>query len=243
MESVTFYLTESKLDGTLEHDPHFYNWLTAWHVQEGCEEGEPDVPPANVWIGATVEDQRRADERIPALLSIPAQVRFLSCEPLLESVSLAGWFHGQSNRSVRNDGDQEGFCGLHWVICGGESGKGSGAKAARPMHPDWARGLRDQCAAAGVPFFFKQWGEWRPMDDSEDFAPVPGLPDDWRDLPERYRCMRSDGKLTSGYDGSSAEFVFRVGKAAAGRLLDGVTHDGFPSSIPTSALPLPTSST
>lgn len=102
-------------------------------------------PPANVWIGTTVEDQQRADERIPFLLEIPARVRFLSCEPLLgplkiDHIRLADnqWFPMQH---------------LHWVICGGESGPG-----ARPMNPEWARSLRDQCQAAHVPFFFKQWG-------------------------------------------------------------------------------------
>lgn len=110
------------------------NWLHGWQ-------------PANVWIGTSVEDQQRAEERIPALLKIPARVRFLSCEPLLGPVdafvlrnSGIGHVHVAKN--------------IHWVICGGESGS-----YARPMHPDWARSLRDQCQAAGVPFLFKQWGE------------------------------------------------------------------------------------
>lgn len=101
-------------------------------------------PPANVWIGTTVEDQQRADERIPALLKIPARVRFLSCEPLLGPVDLG---FGE-----RGTGCVDGGGMLDWVICGGESGP-----HARPMHPDWARSLRDQCAAAKVPFLFKQW--------------------------------------------------------------------------------------
>jgi protein gp37 len=93
-------------------------------------------PPDNVWIGTTVEDQVRADERIPALLSIPARVRFLSCEPLLGPVYLH-----------RARQAWTGLPGIDWVICGGESGP-----KARPMYPDWARSLRDQCAEAGVPF-------------------------------------------------------------------------------------------
>ena len=92
--------------------------------------------PGNVWIGTSVENQRRANERIPALVQVPAVVRFLSCEPLLESVDLTPWLSA-----------------LQWVICGGESGPG-----ARPMAPEWARSLRDQCIAAQVPYFFKQWG-------------------------------------------------------------------------------------
>lgn len=127
------------------------------------------TPPPNVWLGTTVEDQRRADERIPALLNIPARVRFLSCEPLLGPVDLTCMDLDRADSLFRywpltgahiRDGMNEpvvlaGAATIHWVICGGESGPG-----ARPMHPAWARSLRDQCGAAGVPFHFKQWGDW-----------------------------------------------------------------------------------
>jgi len=86
-----------------------------------------------IWLGATVENQRRADERIPILRAVPCAVHFLSVEPLLGPVDL----------DLR---------GIQWVICGGESGPG-----CRPMHPDWAKSVRDQCLKSGVPFFFKQW--------------------------------------------------------------------------------------
>jgi protein gp37 len=124
--------------------------------------------PANVWIGTTTEDQTRADERIPELLKIPATVRFLSCEPLLGPVEI-DWAlpHGEARATIskiesellRNIATEmldrdDARAQIHWVICGGESGP-----KARPMHPDWARSLRDQCAAASVPFFFKQWGK------------------------------------------------------------------------------------
>ena len=105
------------------------HWFADWRRGKG---------PKNVWIGTTVEDQTRADERIPQLLRIPARVRFLSCEPLLGHVELDRFFWDY---------------GIDWVICGGESGPG-----ARPMDPEWARSLRDQCSAANVPFHFKQWG-------------------------------------------------------------------------------------
>jgi protein gp37 len=98
------------------------------------------APLPHVWLGVSVEDQKRADERIPDLLHTPAAVRFISAEPLLGSIDLQG-----------------AVPALDWVIVGGESGPG-----ARPMHPDWARSIRDQCGAAGVPFFFKQWGEHAP---------------------------------------------------------------------------------
>jgi protein gp37 len=99
--------------------------------------------PGNVWIGATAENQKWAEKRIPALLGLSATVRFLSCEPLLGPLDISRWLTG-----VRH---------LDWVIAGGESGH-----KARPMNPAWARSLRDQCRSADVPFHFKQWGHWRP---------------------------------------------------------------------------------
>jgi len=137
-------------------------WVTDWIIGK---------PPANVWVGTSVEDQQRADERIPALLKIPAKVRFLSCEPLLGPVDLdlnnqcdlcTSWncdFHGPA---IENPICMEK---IHWVICGGESGP-----KARPMHPDWARLLRDQCNEEGVPFFMKQMGGTR--------KPFPEIPAD-----------------------------------------------------------------
>lgn len=113
------------------------SWLEAW--------------PENVWIGTTVENQQAADERIPHLLRVPAKVRFLSCEPLLGPINLIP--HRNANGAVVIS---QGI-NADWVIAGGESGP-----HARPTHPDWFRSLRDQCQAAGVPFFFKQWGCWSP---------------------------------------------------------------------------------
>lgn len=124
--------------------------------------------PENVWLGVSVENQAAADERIPLLLETPAAVRFLSCEPLLGPVDLLRVQWPQKHRvDVLRGGawDFGGFGGftqhsdmnkIDWVIAGGESGPG-----ARWMRPEWAQDLRDQCAAAGTPFFFKQWGEWR----------------------------------------------------------------------------------
>lgn len=137
-------------------------------------------PFHHVWLGVSVEDQETADERIPILLDTPAAVRFISAEPLLGPVDLAHHLRGfnRDEMGLRDDplaasllsaGIESGHAwarpALHWVICGGESGPG-----ARPMHPDWARGLRDQCAAAGVAFFMKQMGGSR--------RPLPPIPDD-----------------------------------------------------------------
>jgi protein gp37 len=122
---------------------HFYVKYFANELTKHCI-GELNTPLPNVWLGVSVENQRFADERIPLLLQTPAAVRFLSCEPLLGKVDLYKLRHATRKNIL-----------VDWVIAGGESGP-----HARPMHPDWARSLRDQCQAAGVPFFFKQWGEW-----------------------------------------------------------------------------------
>lgn len=102
-------------------------------------------PLPNVWLGVSVEDQKRADLRIPALLDTPAAVRWISAEPLLGPVDI-----------INGLGDSW-LTGIDWIVAGGESGPGS-----RPMHPEWARSLRDQSEVAGVPFLFKQWGSHRP---------------------------------------------------------------------------------
>jgi protein gp37 len=115
--------------------------------------GERWWPLPNVWLGTSVEDQSRADERIPHLLATPAAVRFLSCEPLLGPIDLGQPIEGLPANHWFTWLDK-----LDWVIVGGESGPG-----ARPMHPDWARLIRDQCAATEVAFFLKQWGEWADM--------------------------------------------------------------------------------
>ena len=186
----------------------------------------------NVWLGTTVENQTEADRRIPDLLATPAQVRFLSCEPLLGPVDLRAWIGSYpilpaSSTYVSGDGYERQDIGggivdgLGWVICGGESGPG-----ARPMHPDWARSLRDQCQAAGVPFFFKQWGEWAP-----DTGPLPDRQDPI--MEGKAACAVWTGQRWDHYrdfyetplfpDKSicDTEWMYRLGKKRAGRLLDG----------------------
>lgn len=118
------------------------------------EDHTPPYPLSNVWLGCSAEDQKWADIRIPALLNTPAAVRFVSAEPLLGPIDLA-----KGGLLARDEFDR----GLDWVIVGGESGPG-----ARPMHPNWARSLRDQCTATGVAFHFKQWGAWGPSDPNEE---------------------------------------------------------------------------
>ncbi len=159
-------------------------------------------PLPNVWLGVSIEDQATADERIPLLLETPAAVRFISYEPALAPVRLRTGIYQQESgfRGTSLDG-------IDWVICGGESGPG-----ARPMHPDWARSVRDQCQEAGVPFFFKQWGEWQPAADIDVTDPIMGISTD----SPRYHALPNGGGMA------------RVGKKAAGRLLDGRTWDECP---------------
>jgi protein gp37 len=200
-------------DVAFEHsDPHARRSDDYRAIAQDVEEDEP-LP--NVWLGVSVEDRQRADERIPHLLKTPAAVRFLSCEPLLGPLDL-------TKIAVPDDaaGRYAGQALIDWVIAGGESGPN-----ARPMHPDWARSLRDQCAAAGVPFFFKQWGEWLP-DRLLETLGVRGV------------IMRADGMRPSDadiepmmagtFDYSGWQHFAAVGKKRAGRLLDGVEHNAFP---------------
>lgn len=177
-------------------------------------------PLPNVWVGTSIENQATADERIPHLLSIPAKVRFLSCEPLLGPVNLPdaalGWVPAPGGM-----GDLKYPSRIHWVICGGESGPN-----ARPMHPDWARSLRDQCQAASVPLFFKQWGEWWPPVISEAVAEKTVI---GKAISIHKDARISEGSETcapfGGYEWAS---MWRVGKHRAGRILDGRTWDEFP---------------
>lgn len=188
-------------------------------------------PLPNVWLGVSVEDQETADERIPQLLQTPAAVRWVSVEPLLGPIDLNYAFGvptgaGKGSCPMHLAGVcPEGLLPLgkqhlHWVVCGGESGP-----KARPMYPDWARSLRDQCAAAGVPFLFKQWGEW---------APASNLPKDTRLPSSHWGWMNNKGgEPHFGFGPFKDEFAHhelmgRVGKKRAGRLLDGVQHNAYP---------------
>ena len=148
-------------------------------------------PLKNVWLGVSVEDQKAADERIPILLSTPAAVRWISVEPMLGEINIRSWLRKCDDKNI------------DWVVCGGESGAG-----ARPLYPEWARSLRDQCQEAKVPFFFKQWGEWAPPSE----------------LPPKVAIGRWD---TGGPD-PDGQIPKRYGKNAAGKLLDGREWSEFP---------------
>ena len=196
----------------------------------------------NVWLGVSVENQRAADERIPLLLQAPAAVRWISAEPLLGPVLLdngeSSWFScsGAEGREAGVDCCESfsvfghHFHGIDWVVCGGESGP-----KARPMNSGWARGLRDQCAAAGVPFLFKQWGEWLGGDVDSRKGKMICHPTSLEEAVGRIfwtnpgaPAVHIWGAKDHYWDVASA----RVGKKAAGRVLDGLIHDGFPEVEP-----------
>ncbi|PHR61320.1 MAG: hypothetical protein COA47_05920 [Robiginitomaculum sp.] len=195
-------------------------WFPSWrgefsdgpHRSRGIKAGAI-WPLPNVWLGVSVEDQPRADERIPLLLDTPAAVRFVSAEPLLAKIDISKWLHNPACRAFNPDictCYTEDRTRLNWVICGGESGKD-----ARAMHPDWARSLRDLCQDAGVPFFFKQWGEWVPASHIP-----PELDVDDLDLGEFH-----DGcNFILGCDcsaGDKGSLMFKIGKKDEFNLLDG----------------------
>lgn len=172
----------------------------------------------NVWLGTSVENQARAQERVSVLCDIPATVHFLSCEPLLGQVNLRAIDDDEGNTFDSLSGawgvEGRGWTApdprraINWVIAGGESGGD-----ARPMHPNWVRSLRNQCGnqvdPTGVPFLFKQWGEWAPKN-------TPGFDE----LPVDKRLR--------GYRFADGQLMLRAGKKVAGRLLDGREWNGFP---------------
>lgn len=204
-------------------------------------------PLPNVWLGVSAERQQEADERIPELLATPAAVRFLSLEPLLGPIDLGkiaapklapddeaeGWKFdclatgdyytlwaedplSPNERCVDAGDGPYRETRIDWVIIGGESGDN-----ARSMHPDWARAIRADCQSQDVPFFFKQWGEWAPSTEEDaGFNPHSG----WM-ANAAYPHVAKAAEL---YPEAGAAFVARVGKKAAGRLLDGVEHNGMP---------------
>jgi protein gp37 len=192
-------------------------------------------PLPNVWLGVSAETQQWADLRVPALLETPAAVRFVSAEPLLGPVDLTA-LQPRGDGPVLDalagdvktpDGDVYAAAPgcVDWVIAGGESGPD-----ARPLHPDWARGLRDQCAQAGRRFFFKQWGEWTSqavLTGPDRSAWTEREPDAYLHA-ETGTIADEDTALAAG---GSWMGVYRVGRKATGRTLDGRTWDEFPEMV------------
>jgi len=177
----------------------------------------------NIWLGITVVNQPEYDRDIGKLLRVPAAVHFLSIEPMLSAIDMR-----MGGASMPDYSEHRPLARLDWVICGGESGP-----KARPMHPDWARSLRDQCAAAGVPFLFKQWGEWAEQDGDKPTRTFGVETDIGETLASRCDGFISyAGEFVRSMDDATTDDPYRglvrIGKKAAGRLLDGRTHDEFP---------------
>lgn len=226
-----------------------------WRAVHGGEYGQRIWPLPNVVLMTTIEDQSRADERMPAMATLDhlGWRTGVSIEPMLGPVDLGKWIgkndgmgrcdvcgqpyaeahpngcHARcANLACPRGNDGEWYASasfrpaLSWVICGGESGPN-----ARPMHPAWAISLRDQCAAAGVPFLFKQHGEWAPHDPEAGIYPSSSNGYLWGTI-----CM--DGTFypqTTPWNserGQSEYAMVRVGKHAAGRFLDGKEYNEFP---------------
>lgn len=187
-------------------------------------------PLPNLILGVSCEDQATADERIPPLLATPAATRCLSCEPLLGAIDLGKAAQGSATGDQRPGaeplmaGGRSPVPSLDWIISGGESGP-----SARPSHADWHRSLRDQCAVAGIPYFFKQWGAWAPGACAQHPQTRTETGATWdcgrwffMDMtPAESESMRED-------DGPD---VYRFGKKRAGRFLDGRTHDEYPAAL------------
>jgi protein gp37 len=173
-------------------------------------------PYPNIWLGVTAENQEQADARIPILLDTPAAKRFVSVEPMLGPVSLSKYLRDDCDCGICN------FCNggpalrmLDWVICGGESGPN-----ARPLHPSWALSLRDQCASAGVPFFFKQLGDLA-------WFPVPkDLPEDKSVFCRVRRAFICKADPVGGIFNPDGFYAAKVVRGS--RLLDGVEHNAMP---------------
>jgi protein gp37 len=208
---VSFDFLQAAMARTTNRPKHTFLWLTkrpqrmlefgiwndsadrAFRIQPGLKQN---------WFGVTVCNQQEADEKIPILLKIPAAVHWVSLEPLLgpikfDPIWLSDTAPGLSYESLGGR--------IKWVVLGGESGPG-----ARPMKLEWVRNVRDNCQWSGVPFFFKQWGE---------FCPPSQL------SKESYQSWCNHAPV---WNDVGLDVPFRVGRKAAGRILDGRTWDGFP---------------
>jgi protein gp37 len=197
--------------------------LPALAAQGAVWGGERPWPLRNVWAGTSIEDQVRADERIPPLLETLAVIRFLSAEPLLGPVDLRGW----ETHDWRPAEPGEIVPRVDWVIGGFESGKD-----ARGGLRAWARSLRDQCGAADVAFFWKQNGEWIDADEWLDklSGKIMWSPPRPLSFSDASAMAAASGRPRSHVEHQSdGTTLIRVGKKAAGRLLDRREHSEFPA--------------
>jgi len=213
-----------KLVELVARTPHL-DWLLLTKRPENAVKSFPawwvdSSWPRNVWLGVTVENQPAAEKRVPLLLEVPAFLRFLSYEPSLGQLDVERWLPGIHKPDC--DMDDDCSCGarhpsesIHWVIAGGESGM-----KARPPHPDWILWMRDQCAKHGVPFFFKSWGRWLPLNQAWEQS--EGGKQYW----EPHRWKHAGNKRAHG------QTFYAVGKKHSGNVLGGVRYEQMPWNPP-----------
>lgn len=215
IERAGRYLSAPGLEGRI------FPYWAGWQPAGGPAHRFPNFPLANMWVGTSVEDQQRADERLPELVATPAALRFVSAEPLLERVDLSRWLFDPVRVEdmpgyALNDAPgaayvkPSGKIGL--VIAGGESQRG-----ARWLPAETVRGLHEQCEAAGTVFHFKQWGAWLPADQVTNSAQREAITKATWQTPDEALGPRSNA------------VAFNVGPAIAGHLLDGIEYRGMPS--------------
>lgn len=200
----------------------------------GREGGWESWPLPNVIIGTTAENSDTAFERVPYLVRTPAARRFISMEPLMGPVDFGDfiietvWVQGDDGEALKDIGPAENA--IHWITAGGESGPG-----ARPSNPRWVRSVRDQCAEWGIPFHFKQWGEWAQSKDHPDHVGRRDMQD--VGCFQEYATRVGGDILPAGafergcVCGGGQVHMVRAGKKKTGRLLDGVLHDAFPEPV------------
>jgi protein gp37 len=218
------------------NDEYFLRLVDEHRARIAPQFGPLTWPLPNVWWGTSIESATY-NYRADLLRKVPAVVRWVSFEPLIQPVHRSGYGKPETPRSPLD------LTGIHWAVVGGES-KQPGRPAPRPMHPAWARYLRDRCQADGVPFFFKQWGEWAPWMTLHDF--LDGTDQATYMGNENTGIVHVNGHNTRGrafgslsnrltpFDGDEPgdDWVMqKVGKKTAGRLLDGRTWDQYPEEV------------
>jgi protein gp37 len=235
-ESLSFADIMRVMDVMKRAPQHVYQILTKRpeRMREFFDQWGEGTPPCHWWLGTSVEDEPTARKRIPELLNTRAALRWLSIEPLLAPIGELRHHDEEFGLSFSwldgFDGGDPPVPGIDWVVVGGESGP-----AARPMHPDWVRSIRDQCQAWTTPFFFKQWGAWAEVGGgaphrTHEVGGSHGLP-----LHTNSCFISRDGHVVTSEKemraGVKYRWMSRLGKKKAGRVLDGRTWDEYPASL------------
>lgn len=230
-ETIPASIQEDVLQIMLDNSHHLFLLLTkrpeSMRDSLNAFYADRSVPPMdNVWCGVSAENQEMADERIPLLLDTPAAKRFVSCEPLLGPVDLKKWLPvcvpGTETHLFSYRNGYQPF--VNWAIVGGESGP-----KARPMHPMWVLALRGQCEQAGIPFFFKQWGQYKPLCR---YYSLNDVKREWA-LSQPHVIVNFNGSIWHDMDGQPNPdycpwIMRRTNKKAAGRLLMGNEYNQMP---------------